>query len=132
MTIDDGPLPPVPTGHPRGRSAPLTCNHRQRAVGLGGRGDRRRQAATHEPFCHPVAGRRSWYRPLTALCHRAIGDPDRLTREFAGGDGGAYLKALNDNLGIPVDVSTEGEISMTSASALRIENARPMDEEAGQ
>lgn len=73
------------------------------------------------------------YRPLTRpYVVRAIGDQDRLTRDFAGGDGGAYLKALSDNLGIQVDVATEGEITMTSASALRIENARPLGEGEGQ
>lgn len=71
------------------------------------------------------------YRPLNRpYVVRAIGDPNRLTRDFAGGDGGAYLKMLSDNLGIRVNVSTEGDIVMKSASALRIENAQPADEEA--
>lgn len=66
------------------------------------------------------------YRPLTRpYVVRAIGDPDRLGAEFAAGDGGAYLKALADNFGIRTDVVTEQEITMKSASALRIENAAP-------
>ena len=73
------------------------------------------------------------YRPLTRpYVVRAIGDRDRLTRDFAGGDGGAYLKALSDNLGIKVDVATEGDITMASASALRIENARPLPQGEAQ
>ena len=71
------------------------------------------------------------YRPLTRpYVVRAIGDPETLTTKFAGGDGGAYLKALTDNYGIRVAVSREREMTMTSASALRIEYARPEREES--
>ena len=71
------------------------------------------------------------YRPLPRpYVIRAIGDPDRLTSDFAGGDGGAYLKALSDNLGIKVSAATETHIDMTSASALRIEHAQPLREDA--
>ena len=66
------------------------------------------------------------YRPLTRpYVVRAIGDPDRLATEFADGDGGAYLKALADNFGIRTDVVSHEEITMKSASALRVENAAP-------
>ena len=66
------------------------------------------------------------YRPLTRpYVVRAIGDPDRLASEFASGDGGAYLKALTDNFGIDTSVVADEEITMKSASALRVENAVP-------
>jgi uncharacterized protein YlxW (UPF0749 family) len=66
------------------------------------------------------------YRPLTRpYVVRAIGDPERLASEFAAGDGGAYLKALNDNFGISTSVVAEDEITMESASALRVESAAP-------
>ena len=66
------------------------------------------------------------YRPLPRpYVIRAIGDPDRLESQFTAGDGGAYLKALNDNFGIRADVLTEEEIRMDSASSLRVENAAP-------
>lgn len=69
------------------------------------------------------------YRPLNRpYVIRAIGDPDRLTREFAGGDGGAYLKALTDNFGIQATVTSEKDITMKSASALQTEYARPIPE----
>lgn len=66
------------------------------------------------------------YRPLTRpYVVRAIGDPDRLAAEFASSDGGVYLKALSDNFAIRTDVVAEEEITMKSASALRVENAAP-------
>lgn len=66
------------------------------------------------------------YRPLTRpYVVRAIGEPDRLASEFAAGDGGGYLKALSDNFGIRTSVVVEGEITMKSASVLRIEKAVP-------
>lgn len=66
------------------------------------------------------------YRPLTRpYVIRAIGETDGLTQKFAGGQGGAYLKALSDNFGTKVAVTAETEIIMTSASALRLENAEP-------
>jgi uncharacterized protein YlxW (UPF0749 family) len=66
------------------------------------------------------------YRPLTRpYVVRAIGDPERLASEFAAGDGGAYLKALTDNFGIRTSVVADEEITMKSASALRVENAVP-------
>lgn len=68
------------------------------------------------------------YRPLNRpYVVRAIGDPDRLTTQFAGGDGGAYVKALTDNFGITSTVSVAEEITMTSASTLRTEHARPIE-----
>lgn len=71
------------------------------------------------------------YRPLTRpYVVRAIGDPDQLTTVFAGGDGGAYVKALTDNFGIRSTVSMTEEITMTSVSALRTEHARPIETEA--
>lgn len=138
VTIDDGPLPPgadptvIHEGKIRSADLQIIVNalwaSGAEAIDVGGQRLTSRSAIRFAGEAILVN-----YRPLTRpYVIRAIGDPDRLTREFAGGDGGAYLKALNDNLGIPVDVSTEGEISMTSASALRIENARPIDEEAGQ
>lgn len=70
------------------------------------------------------------YRPLTRpYVVRAIGDPDRLTTLFAGGDGGAYVKALTDNFAIKSSVSVAEEITMKSASALRTEHARPLEAE---
>ncbi|MFN2320822.1 MAG: DUF881 domain-containing protein [Dermatophilaceae bacterium] len=68
------------------------------------------------------------YRPLTRpYVVRAIGDPDRLAAEFASSDGGVYLKALSDNFAIRTDVVAEEEITMKSASALRVENAAPQN-----
>lgn len=73
------------------------------------------------------------YRPLTRpYVVRAIGDPDRLTTVFAGGDGGAYVKALTDNFGISSTVSVAEEITMKSASALRTEYARPIQTEVSE
>lgn len=70
------------------------------------------------------------YRPLTRpYVVRAIGDPDRLTTLFAGGDGGAYVKALTDNFGVRSTVSVVEEIAMKSASALRTERARPLEKD---
>jgi uncharacterized protein YlxW (UPF0749 family) len=72
------------------------------------------------------------YRPLPRpYIVRAIGDPDRLAADFAAGDGGVYLKALSDNFGIRADVVAEEEITMRSASALRVENAEPRRPEVG-
>lgn len=73
------------------------------------------------------------YRPLTRpYVIRAIGDPDRLTRDFAGGDGGGYLHELSANFGIKTVVTTEQDIVMKSASALRTEHARPLEGEVDQ
>jgi uncharacterized protein YlxW (UPF0749 family) len=72
------------------------------------------------------------YRPLPRpYIVRAIGDPDRLAADFAAGDGGVYLKGLSDNFGIRADVVAEEEITMRSASALRVENAELRRPEVG-
>ncbi|MDO5501979.1 MAG: DUF881 domain-containing protein [Actinomycetia bacterium] len=64
------------------------------------------------------------YRPLPRpYVVRAVGDPDALASAFAAGDGGAYVTGLTENFGIRTSITKEQEITMSSASALRIENA---------
>lgn len=138
VTIDDGPIPAGadPTvmheGKVRSSDLQIVVNalwaSGAEAIDIGGQRLTSRSAIRFAGEAILVN-----YRPLTRpYVVRAIGDQDRLTQDFAGGDGGAYLKALSDNLGIKVDVATEGEITMASASALRIEHARPLGEEEGQ
>lgn len=136
ITMDDAPLDPAADasaqseGKVRSRDLQIVVNALwsagAEAVDVGGQRLTSRSAIRFAGEAILVN-----YRPLTRpYVVRAIGDPDRLTTLFAGGDGGAYLKALTDNFGIKSTVSVTEEIAMKSASALRTEHARPIQAEA--
>ena len=64
------------------------------------------------------------YRPL-ARPYRisVIGDPEDLQAEFAGNDGGAYTRALQDNYGIRVSIDAAKSLSLPAATSLTVREA---------
>lgn len=64
------------------------------------------------------------YRPL-ARPYRisAIGDPEDLQVEFAGNDGGAYARALQDNYGIRVSIDAAKSLTLPAATSLTVREA---------
>jgi uncharacterized protein YlxW (UPF0749 family) len=64
------------------------------------------------------------YRPL-ARPYRisVIGDPEDLQTEFASNDGGAYVRALEDNYGIRVSIDAAKSLTLPAATSLTVRDA---------
>jgi uncharacterized protein YlxW (UPF0749 family) len=64
------------------------------------------------------------YRPLARpYLISVIGDPDDLQTEFAGNDGGAYARALQDNYGIRVSIDAAKSLTLPPATSLTVRDA---------
>lgn len=67
------------------------------------------------------------YRPLTRpYVITAIGDGDNLAANFAGTDGGSYLKSLETNYGIRSDLRTAKRVLVPGEPALTVRLAEPV------
>jgi uncharacterized protein YlxW (UPF0749 family) len=64
------------------------------------------------------------YRPLARpYTISAIGDSNDLETGFAGNDGGAYARALQENYGIRVSIDTAKSLTLPAATALTVSEA---------
>jgi uncharacterized protein YlxW (UPF0749 family) len=72
------------------------------------------------------------YRPLARpYLISVIGDPADLQAEFAGNDGGAYARALQDNYGIRVSIDAAKSLSLPAATSLTVREATVPKPKAG-